>query len=144
MYEDQSTNALTEISLALAMGIFALLILALISMGPSQHSAQQQGDQIHMTTLEILPSSDSTSRASDTIINSDLFVVDIAGKLRDRYLNEVSAGQIQKAKRIVVGIDPSMSAIDASKIRSDIDHPNVILTPLNRKWLESLKDAEGT
>lgn len=139
MYDDFSPSALTEVSLALAMGVFALLVLSLVSMGSGELPGDEEVRKVTIAKLIIEPSSDSRGDMGTEMRDEDLFLIHHNGVYVDHLLEPVSGESLASAMRIILGIDPGMTAREVIAIRAGLEHPHVVATPLTQNWLQRLK-----
>ena len=140
-------NALTEVALALAMVFFALMILAILSIGvplaETGHDVQEEVDEstpLRIDAADIVQPSEESS-ATSVSDDEDIFLVYYQGILYDRELHEVKADTLEAGpRRIVLGLPPELSLQESLSIRGSIDHANLIIAQLNSAWLARLKE----
>lgn len=140
MYDDFAPSALTEVSLALAMGIFSVLVLSLIGMGSGHNPENSDESARTIVAIAIESSTESTQEASTELNDEDLFLVYFNGGLVDARLQSVSDNVIGAATRVILGVDPRLTTQEVTTIRATIKNPSVLATPLTEDWLSALEE----
>ena len=87
----ETSNPMTEIALALAMGFFCLMVLALLSMGQPESSdkEKQEADALDVVAMVFQPVTDVKAEAVVTVNQEDLFLVHYGGVLMDQFMKPV-------------------------------------------------------
>jgi len=142
-HEISQENAMTEIALALAMGFFSLMVLTLISMGTGDSKA------LKTEALVLAPLAQSNGGNANDIEQNDLILIFDGERFLDTKMNEIDpAAAIQArpdpAARIVLAIDPELSLEDAIKARGLVKTENLIVSSLDKEWLQALKNHGRT
>ena len=138
---DTTDNALVEISLALAMAFFALLVVALVSIAaPGQQDIEAVErpraavEELGLTAeLGEAPSSEGTSPRFLLHHRGRWF--DIRGVLVD------PASLDADQRRLVVALSPDLTLAEAREAQKAVRHLDTTptLTTLTRTWLERLE-----
>lgn len=144
MEEDEAgANAMSEIALALAMAIFSLLILAMVSMGAGNAAQQEEAKAtLKVAAVMLQPASEKESHAVVTLTEEDTLVVHFRSKLRNQALQAIQPESLRDKKRVVVAVDPTYDARTLMAIRAAIPAHDVALTFLNQAWLNRLAQEE--
>ena len=139
-------NALVEIALALAMAFFSIMVLAMVSMGVSDnvHHKNKIVEEYIKSSMK-LRASTSNDKASEDVAASDRIdpknlVIYFQKRFFDAELKEISEHQFPKKRIKVVAVDPSIPTAEALKIRKMFGSNPVVVTLLNKVWLERLKE----
>lgn len=129
---------MTEIALALAMGFFCILVLALVSMGaPVTANSVADADRPKAELLKIAaPSARASAEAmgeqDELLIFHKNGFLDAAGKPVDPNSLKASAG------RLTLAFDPSLPLSKILEARARIVSGEVVLTPLDAAWQQAL------
>ena len=127
-------NALVEISLALAMAFFALLVLALVSMG-IPGAAEQAANASAETKLESAAEEDATKAPEPSVL-----LIFYRGQWYDEALHAIDPGaEGAAASRVTVGISPELTIAEAGRVQAALAPHSVSLTPLSPSWLQRLE-----
>ncbi len=135
MYDGSQGNAMTEIALALAMGFFSLLVLALVSMGAGS------GREASATAAVLAPPS-ATAPARDTteVTSEDIVLIYFEGGFLDTELRTVAPEGFDGARRIVLAFAPDVPLAEAMAARARVAGENLMVSTLDEAWLEVLAD----
>ncbi len=137
-------NAMTEIALALAMGFFSLMVLTLISMGAGE------GAKSAPQVLTLAPPADQTQQAAaKTLPGDDLIIIFNGKRFFDTKLRPVDPETVIQsmtgpARRVVLALDPSLPLKDAMAARARVNHPDLVVSGLDERWLKALETAAGS
>lgn len=140
---DTADRALVEISLALAMAFFALMVLALVGMGipaagapPSQPEAETMALR---ESRETPPEAQAPESAPESAA-ADLLVVHWRGRWYDEGLAAVSPSTLEPgARRVVVAVAPDVTVADAQAMQRALAPLEPTLTTLSPQWIERLE-----
>lgn len=110
MHETHYKNAMTEISLALAMGFFSVMALAMVSMGVPVSAAKD-----------------------------DTLLIYLKGKFYDGNPKTVDPAGLTSPGRVILALEPNLTMTEALKARSRLKAQNLTITTLDRRWLEATK-----
>ena len=139
-------NALVEIALALAMAFFSIMVLAMVSMGVSDnvHNKNKIVEKYIQSSFKLRASSSNDKPShnvptSDPIARKNLIIY-FQNKFFNADLKVISEHQFAKDNIKVVAVDPSIPTAEALKIRKMFGSNPVVVTLLNKVWLERLKE----
>ena len=141
MGETHYNNAMTEISLALAMGFFSIMVLAMVSMGVPV-SADNAGGAKAKTALHaaLAPANNTASKAARlTAAKDDTLLIYLKGKFYDGNLKTVEPAGLTSPGRVILALEPNLTMTEALKARSRLKAQNLTITTLDRRWLEATK-----
>ena len=139
MDDGSQGNAMTEIALALAMGFFSLLVLAMVSMGAGEFASDSK------LTIVLAPSSSQDSGQGATALDPDsLVVVYHRGRFFDAGLAPLDPGSIDGGKRVILAFAPDVPVSEAMEARSRISAGDLLVSTLDADWQAALARAEGS
>ncbi|WP_218156547.1 hypothetical protein [Pseudoalteromonas denitrificans] len=135
--ENSTTQALTEVALALSMAFFALLILALLSIGvpPKQKSESILNKK---NSVKVTDSQIEKNKSNQT---EDMqYVIYFQGSFYDQMLNKISSHKYKHEQPLLLAIERSLPISEVISLKSQIKHSNLSITTLNDQWLTRLED----
>ena len=135
MYDGSQGNAMTEIALALAMGFFSLLVLAMVSMGAGH------GKETAATTAILAPAvAKSTDQGTTEVESRDVILIYFDGGFLDTELRAVEPESFDGAERVVLAFAPDVPLAEAMKARSRVKFEQLVVSTLDEAWLRALAD----
>ncbi len=138
MSDSNHDSGMTEIALALAMAFFAIMILALVTMGvPSSADGGHQVISIASATAEGGPQ-DPTGGPQNT--SDHAIVIHWQGAFFDDQFRPFALDQLDGP--IALAVDPSLPMADAVTLRQQFEAVDLVITPLTEGWLEYLRNSE--
>ena len=128
---------MTEIALALAMGFFSLLVLAMVSMGAGRGKATS-------ATAAILapPAAQAADRGATGVEPDDVILIYFDGGFFDTELRAVEPGQVDGAKRVVLAFAPDIALAEAMAARARVRSERLVVSTLDEAWLRALAGLE--
>lgn len=139
-------DPMAEIALALAMGFFSVMVLALVSMGAGEVlegevATAQEAPRIEAMILRPAPASPSATTRPPPA--RERLVVYHAGRLLDAELRPLDPrtlleGEAAKAP-LVLAIAPDLPLAEVMDARRRIERDDVVIAALDDRWLEALK-----
>ena len=142
MHTDTQSNALAEIRLALAMALFSIMILTLVSMGAGNAPAKSaQATSPDGVALRALAKAKTPARA-DAVKSAapENIVIYYAGQYYDAKLKSISLASLAGKAEVVLAVDPKLSITDAVRAQKGIAAEKLIVTTLNETWLKALQE----
>lgn len=143
-HQTGADTAMTEIALALAMAFFAILVLALVSMGagkPPDTAPETKGD---ILAAALIPP--GQEGAATPMESRDVLVVYHSGRFLDRDLAPLSDAALEALSairegegRVVLAVPPDLPLGEAMAARGRIDRPDLLVTVLNADWMARLR-----
>ena len=142
--DSHQTKAMVEVALALAMGFFSIMVLAMVSMGAGV------GTQLVTVGLpsgiSVVASTPNDQAPRDTegpgtpVAPADLIIFH-DGQFLDADLRPVdpSAWRVAKAK-LILAVAPDMDFSAVMSARRKIGGDNLTVTSLDRRWIARLRD----
>ena len=138
---DTTENALVEISLALAMAFFALLVVALVSItAPDQQPAEKP---VNASTVP--EGFDLTAEAPNRLQNKEAdprILLHYQGRWFDLAGDPLDPALLSRdARNLVVALSPDLTLADAQKAQEAVRHidANPTLTTLSHAWVRRLE-----
>lgn len=130
-----ATHAMTETALALAMGFFCILVLALISMG-----VDSAGDRsaLAVDVSRVATSGWAEARPLDA---DETLLIHHDGRFLDGQGRPVASTALPRTGRVVLAVDPTRPMQAALAARAAVPAEEVTLTTLDAAWIAAL--AEG-
>ena len=153
MSHDHAQSAMTEVALALAMAFFAIMVLAMISMGSSLQVDKEQEASVDLVdiqlSLQALQSNQKNNQASlskettKTVGPDDLLIVFYQGQWLDRNLAPFNLASLSGDKPVILALDPDLPLNEAIAARSQLARSNITIAPLDEQWLTTLKTIQN-
>lgn len=138
MYDGSQGNAMTEIALALAMGFFSLLVLAMVSMGAGRGKETQA-----MAAILAPLASKSADQGATGLEPQDIVLIYFQGGFLDTDLKAVEPGGFDGARRVVLAFAPDVSLAEAMTARSRVSSERLVVSTLDDAWLRTLADLNA-
>lgn len=141
--DSAQSNAMTEVALALAMGFFALMILALVSMGPALQEKTAE-ESTAFPALQIAPA-DGTAHGATQPAPGDRFILFWKGQYFDDKAEPVDPATVTAPAdgRLILAVDPGQPLTDALTARDGLSHDDVTVTALSPDWVSRLGGGAG-
>jgi hypothetical protein len=129
-----SGNAMTEIALALAMAFFSIMVLTMISM-------RVGNGQVSTANVAVLAQSISGSQSGAKIApdRNDVVLIHYRGVFLNKNMTKTDPGSLNGSQRVILALDPALPLDEAISVRARLNHPNLIVSTLDKKWLEALR-----
>jgi hypothetical protein len=129
-----SSNAMTEIALALAMAFFSIMVLTMISMGVTQNATPVAAGAM------LAPAASDAKAATIKPQNEDVIIVYHGGQFYSRQLKPLNPAFITTTGRVLLALDPALSMSEAISARAQINVTNIIVSTLDSRWLKTLEE----
>lgn len=131
-------NPLAEVALALAMGFFSIMVLAMVSMAADRSSGVTPSKAKPAVTLKIADA--GGPREAITITDQRIVIFHGGG-----YLNPDLTPfdpSVAPAKPLVLAIDPATSLSASMAARAGLGGGDVTMTVLDPSWINRLKGVK--
>ncbi len=135
MQESTQGNAMTEVALALAMGFFSILVLALVSMGAGQPSS----DQPQASAALLKPALARGDGGGTAVSADDRIVIYYKGRFLDPDLKPADLASLPREGRIILAFDPAIPLEEVVGLYGRIDRPDLVVSTLDAAWLARLE-----
>ena len=136
------SNAMAEVALALAMGFFSIMVLAMVSMGAADVAqAVRLPDGVAMAAqAKVSEPKGVPTDKSAAVAPGDLLIYH-DGRYLDATLKPIDvATWTPKGDRPVLAVAPDLSMTAALKVRAPLSPINPTVTVLDETWLARLKE----
>ncbi len=135
MYDGSQGNAMTEIALALAMGFFSLMVLALVSMGAGR------AQEASAVAAILQPAANrTTDRGTIEVESQDTILIYFNGGFFDTELQGVDPQEIDGTRRVILAFAPDVALAEAMTARSRVRADRLVVSTLDEAWLRALAD----
>lgn len=140
--QDHSTQAMTEVALALSMAFFSLLLVALISIGVPESTVGVQKKAV--TVPEFVLTETSSSVKDTRAVNEALeaqYIFYFDSKFYDQYLKEVEMGKLDITQKLVVAMPTDTDVSQALALQKQFGGFELSLTIMDDKWRVALEQS---
>ena len=142
--QDPSSNAMTEVALGLSMAFFALLVVALVSIGlnPTNTSAEQGlqpssneliSQNFQVDHLQVSHHQADTSAGQVNNNHQQLFFY-VNDTLYTSDLVEIPVAQLSTSTHPVLAISATMNVKDLVELKQQLNGINAEFTMMNNEW----------
>lgn len=135
-------NAMTEIALALAMGFFSIMVLAMVSMGVGGRETEKPSPIAAVTVAET--AAETTGNGAISPTDDDTLIIFDGSRYFDRALEPIDLKSIASSKRVILAIDPSVPLSSAIGARRAILADDVVVATLNQRWRDALAERAAS
>ncbi|MDU0356396.1 hypothetical protein RS130_23110 [Paraglaciecola aquimarina] len=145
---DTSTQAMTEVALGLSMAFFALLILALISIGlPEQTTKYETKPSAALpdTAQLKLTAENPSIGAEKSQLPDPQYVFYFANQFYDKQLKPLNINtfvSFSQQQPLILAVQDNLPMLQVMTLRKQINHPNLSITMLNESWLQQLEKIQ--
>ncbi len=139
--QDQSTQAMTEVALALSMAFFSLLLVALISIGvPGSADEEQKKAQAvpEFVLTETRTAGKNTKAINESTEIQYIFYFD--SKFYDQYLKQISIAKLNNMQKLVIAMPMETDVSEALALQNKFKDFELALTIMDREWLIAFED----
>ena len=140
------TNAMAEIALALAMGFFSIMVLAMVSMAAGSDTRKplvkiaKFDKGVNVASAQKLKNSKNKFEKPSKM-EIENFLIFFNGEFLNAKLNNVDPAEFAKNKdRIILAVSNRSNFLDVTAARQKVLAHNVIVIPLNQQWSNVLKE----
>ena len=137
------TKAMTEVALALSMGFFSIMVLAMVSMGSvsSKHSiAKQTAATVSIEPSAKNPAPDKNVKPGHVTVSNQNLIIWFKNNFFDHKLNKVDGPTlINQIDEPVLAVSPTLNLKDLISIQSKVSNRRLRVTNLNDAWLSRLE-----
>lgn len=140
--QDQSTQAMTEVSLALSMAFFSLLLVALISIGIPESTDAEQIKTVTVPEFVITETSSSakhTQAENETLATQYIFYFD--SKFYDQHLRDVEMSKLDTMQKLVIAMPTDTDVSQALALQKRFGSFDLSLTIMDDKWRAAFEDS---
>lgn len=134
---------MTEVSLGLAMGFFALMILTMVSMeaGPS---AKVDAATDSLEKLKVVPPVETAAADAGArgLGEHEVLLVYFDGRFYDSKLKAVDPAAVATDASVVLAVPASATMSSALSAQRQISASVQVITTLNSEWIERLENLK--
>ncbi|GAC29368.1 hypothetical protein [Brumicola pallidula] len=139
--QDQSTQAMTEVALALSMAFFSLLLLALVSIGVPQPIDNTEQEMHTTVPAFVLTESTQTKQSTEgkkqpTKIQ---YVFYYAANLYDQNLMQTQISKLNTMQKLVLAMPMDTDVIQALSLQKKFKDFDLSLTIMDNEWLAAFE-----
>ena len=136
MQDGSQGNAMTEIALALAMGFFSILVLALMSMGAG---VAPKADATNPALILKPALAEAGTAEAPTASPDDQIVIYHRGRLLGPDLAPVELASLAPDRRVVLAFDPAVPLDEVMEIYARLARSDLVVSTLDARWLARLE-----
>ena len=138
-----SNNAMTEIALALAMGFFSIMVVAMVSLGAGDGTAGAEA-RPEPLTVELVSADPAGAERNrrDTSEAETVVVVYHDGRFLDAELTPIDPASVTSGagKRVILPLPADLSMTDALEARRALTNAVPIVAALTPDWMKALEE----
>lgn len=140
--QDQSTQAMTEVSLALSMAFFSLLLVTLISIGIPE---SMDAEQIKPVTVPEFVLTETSLSAKDTQAENEIlapqYIFYFDSKFYDQHLQDVEMSKLNTMQKLVIAMPTDTDVSQALALQKQFSSFDLSLTIMDDKWRTAFEDS---
>jgi len=140
--QDQSTQAMTEVALALSMAFFSLLLVALISIGvPGTANEEQKKARSvpEFVVTETRPTGKNTKAINQPTEIQYIFYFD--SKFYDKHLKQINVTELNNIQKLVIAMPMETDVSDALALQKKFRGFDLALTIMDSEWLVTFENS---
>jgi len=138
-----SNNAMTEIALALAMGFFSIMVVAMVSLGAGDGTAGAKA-RPEPLTVELVSADPASSgrEQSGEAQTETIVIVYHGGRFLDADLTPIDPASVNSGagKRVILALPPDLPMTDALEARRAMTNAVPIVAALTPEWMKALEE----
>ena len=142
---DSTVQAMTEVALGLSMAFFAILILALISMGVPQEKHQPKNlskidDTEKLLIVNANESNADKSNEDEHSKSTDMvaYIFYYQSHFYDQDLKPIEANELLPEQQYVLALPANTSLSETIQVKEHLKKYNVLVTQMNDEWSQAL------
>lgn len=136
-----SNNAMTEIALALAMGFFSIMVVAMVSLGAGDGAAGSgRPEPLTVRLVSAAPDPGRPDAAEDA--SETELVVYHDGAFLDAELAPIDPAAVRSGagKRVILALPPDLPMAEALRARQALTNAVPIVAALTQDWMTALEE----
>ena len=143
--ESNQTKAMVEVALALAMGFFSIMVLAMVSMSAGTGSPGGLSNfhkPLKVESQKHTEIKDDRAAAHKIKVKETDLIIWFENQFLDSNLKIINPGSWIKNKRApILAVAPNTDLQHLLNIKEKLESDNITITSLNDEWLKRLKLA---
>ena len=138
MADSSYGNAMTEISLALAMAFFSIMVLTMVSMSATPNKSLKNQDKPALK----LARNDTNNSQSPTHSTKRQLVIFWNGQFMDHQLNSLKPETFSHSGRMVLALPPDLPMTEALAARARFGGANIVVSSLDARGLKRMRQFD--
>ena len=136
-------NAMTEITLALAMGFFSIMVLTMVSMGAPQSVPIDvaAGTPVKLTLAP--PSLNNTSAKKNPAVSKNQLIIFWQGRYFNQDLKPLDTNSYRFKGPVILALSPDLPMSQALEARIRLSAQNIVVSTLDQRWLKTIGKVIG-
>ena len=141
--EEGQGNALAEVALALAIALFAIMVLALVSMGTDRPAGAEAKGASVVPPLNIVPPAAVSPARGQAIakVSPDNLVILVGERFFDARLRPVDPTGLADKPELVLAVPAETPMTRILAARRRLANDTLTVTTLDAGWREALKET---
>ena len=124
----ENNNALTEVSLALAMAFFSIMVLSIYALSQSHISQNKK-------KIDIINENKNPPKNE---VNDDILIYYLNNNYYDKNLKKINLKEIKNFKKVILSVSPKISLENLFKIKSKIGNRNIKITQFDEIKIKNI------
>jgi len=124
----ENNNALTEVSLALAMAFFSIMVLSIYAL--SQSHISQNNKKIDIINENKNPPKNE--------VNDDILIYYLNNNYYDKSFKKINLTEIKNFKKVILSVSPKISLENLFHIKSKIGNRNIKITQFDEIIIKNI------
>jgi hypothetical protein len=144
--ESNQTKAMVEVALALAMGFFSIMVLAMVSM--STGTATKDTLSNFTSPVKVEKQNNPASKSDQGVINSTEIkktnlIIWFGNQFLDSNLKRINPNSwMINRQEAILAVTPDTNLKHLLDIKERLGSENIKITSLNQEWLDRLKTMQ--
>jgi len=136
---DDHSHAMTEVSLALAMAFFSMMILAMVSMAVPRNVVDSQSSQTRPVKPPLLNVLADKSTEQSPVGDDTPLVIYYSGHYYSQDLKIVNPNRYKGISNLLLAVSPALTLDQVVGAKAPISGANVSITMLDGRWMARLE-----
>ena len=124
----ENNNALTEVSLALAMAFFYIMVLSIYALSQSHISQIKQ-------KIDIV---NENKNPPQNEVNDNILIYYLNNNYYDKNLKKINLKEIKNFKKVILSVSPKISLENLFQIKSKIGNRNIKITQFDEIRIKNI------
>ena len=139
--QDSSVQAMTEVALGLSMAFFAILIIALISMGVKQDSPD---NNLNISVVNSSVTSDKAlkpnGKSSQEYDQQTTYIFYYQSNFYNQRLSLIDPKTLQNDNEYVLAFAPNTQLNQTIEVQQQFENFSIKVTQMNEEWLSAFEN----
>ena len=124
----ENNNALTEVSLALAMAFFSIMVLSIYALSQSHISQSKK-------KIDIINENKNPPKNK---VNDDILIYYLNDNYYDKTFKKINLDEIKNFKKVILSVSPKISLENLFQIKSKLGDQNIKITQFNEIKIKNI------